>query len=187
MSKKADWIAIGYQTFAFEGPTGLKVERLSRSVSKSKSSFYHHFADLEIFISKLLKYHLDKVREIANEEAKATNEIELIEIFLEYKIDFLFNRQLRIHRDNKDFKACFVKSNEISKPALLPLWKKITGLDDNHYLAKMVFMLSIENFFLQITDETLTEQWLKDFFQSVKSLVHHFRQENKNLQLDGSV
>jgi len=33
--------------------------------------------------------------------------------------------------------------------------KKVIDLNENNHLAQMVLMLSIENFFLQITDETL--------------------------------
>ncbi|MFZ4399682.1 MAG: TetR/AcrR family transcriptional regulator, partial [Bacteroidales bacterium] len=40
------WIIKGYETFAFFGENGLKVEQLAKSVGISKSSFYHHFADL---------------------------------------------------------------------------------------------------------------------------------------------
>lgn len=187
MAKNTDWIESGYRTFAFEGPTGLMVERLSRSVGKSKSSFYHHFADLEIFTNELLKYHLNIVKIIAQKEEIARNESELIGILIEHKIDFLFNRQLRIHRENKDFESCFLKSNEISKPAILPIWGRVIGLDDNHYLAKMVFMLSIENFFLQITNETLTQKWLKEYFYGIKKLVRQIKLESNIHELDGSV
>ncbi len=51
------WINAGYQIFAYEGPNGLKVERLAKAVGKNKSSFYHLFGDLEIFIDHLLKHH----------------------------------------------------------------------------------------------------------------------------------
>lgn len=56
------WITQGYATFAAEGPAGLKVERLAKNIGKNKSSFYHHFADLEIFTTILLKVHLPLVR-----------------------------------------------------------------------------------------------------------------------------
>ena len=43
------WLEVGYRCFADRGPNGLKVERLSKKVGKNKSSFYHLFADLEVF------------------------------------------------------------------------------------------------------------------------------------------
>jgi len=99
----------------------------------------------------------------------------------------LFNRQLRIHRETPAFQACFQKTNEISLPGILPVWGKILGLEDNHYLAKMVLMLSIENFFLQITDATLNQAWLSDYFMKIKRMVSLFKQTNSINALNGSV
>lgn len=182
--KKEIWIEKGYGLLANNGPTNLRIEPLAKIVGKNKSSFYHFFADLDVFIGELLKHHIDIVKFIAEKEANALDENELIQIFIEHKTDFLFNRQLRINRENKDFEACFLKTNEISKPAILPLWGKIIGLEENHYLAQIVFMLSIENFFLQITDETLTEQWLTEYFVGVKSLVGQFKLEKQKPSIE---
>lgn len=175
MNKQLIWIQTGYKTFAYEGPSGLKVERLSKSVGKNKSSFYHHFADLSLFTTQLLAFHLEQVKVIIAKEAMAKNAEELINVLLEHKIDFLFNRQLRIHRTNAEFSACFIKSNEQSAPAIMPVWKKIIGLDNHHYLAEMVYRLSLENFFLQITDETLNRDWLKTYFHTIAKMVQQFR------------
>ena len=58
---KQPWIEIGYKTFAKLGPDGLKIEALARAVGKSKSSFYHLFATLEIFQRALLIHHLELI------------------------------------------------------------------------------------------------------------------------------
>jgi AcrR family transcriptional regulator len=48
MAKGKDiWIEKGYEVFALHGASGLKVEALSKSLDISKSSFYHHFADIK--------------------------------------------------------------------------------------------------------------------------------------------
>ena len=41
------WIKTGYEAFAILGENALKIEQLARETGKSKSSFYHHFADTE--------------------------------------------------------------------------------------------------------------------------------------------
>ena len=46
---KEIWIKKGYEIFAISGQNGLKIEPLAKTVGKSKSSFYHHFTDLELF------------------------------------------------------------------------------------------------------------------------------------------
>jgi AcrR family transcriptional regulator len=170
------WIEKGYRFFAYEGPSGLKIERLSKEVGKNKSSFYHLFADLEVFTERLLTYHVTQAKIIAEKESNSNNENELIEVILEHKIDLLFNRQLRIHREIKKFENCFNQINQVSIPAILPLWKQIIGLSENTALAQVVLSLSLENFYLQITDETLNESWLVTYFASIRQMVRHFKQ-----------
>lgn len=188
--KKAQqiWIEKGYQVFAYEGPQELKVERLSKSIGKNKSSFYHYFAELEIFISELLVYHFEQAKIMAAKEAQCTSRKEFISIILEHKLDLLFNRQLRIHRENPEFEACFVKINHFSTPAMIGVWSEIIGLKENSHLAELVLRLSLENFFLQITDETLNTTWLNQYFDQLRSLIQAFQKKEVSISvLDGSV
>lgn len=170
------WIETGYKCFAFNGPNGLKVERLSKDVGKNKSSFYHLFADLEIFTERLLEFHLSQAKAISKKESNASSEKELISIILEHKIDLLFNRQLRIHRNHPEFKEYLDRIFQFSIQGLLPVWKNIISLSENGALAQMVLHLSLENFYLQITDETLNELWLKTYFADIRQMVFLFKQ-----------
>jgi AcrR family transcriptional regulator len=181
------WIEKGYQVFAYQGPVGLKIERLAKGIGKNKSSFYHHFADLEIFTGILLKYHLEQAQIMAEKESKCASLEELIEIILEHKIDLLFNRQLRIHRENADFANCFEKTNQITSREIIPIWSEILNLQENSFLAGLVLKLSLENFFLQITDETLNHKWLNNYFQELQSLIRAFKKDGTISVLDGSV
>jgi len=187
MDPKQPWIKHGYRTFAYEGPTGLKVERLARQVGKSKSSFYHLFADLDLFISDLLDYHLERASLMAEREAQCTTESELIAVIIDHKVDLLVNRQLRFHRENPAFEKCFKAVNQMSVPALMPLWKQIIDLRDQSYLAELVLLLTLDNFFLQITDQTLNEEWLKSYMLHIRQLVRQFKQTGNLPQMDGSV
>ena len=181
------WIELGYRSFAYDGPSSLKIERLSKAVNKNKSSFYHLFADLELFIQRLLGFHVEQAKYIAEKEAKASNEEELIEILISHKVDLLFNRQLRFHRENPEFEYCFNKINQITIPAIMPVWKEIIGLADNSSLAKTVLVLSVENFYLQITDANLNEKWLKAYFKGVREMINQFRVNSNMKALDGNV
>ena len=68
-ANKEIWISAGYENFALTGPSGLKIEPLAKKVGKNKSSFYHYFADLELFMEELLKYHLQQSKIIAEKDA----------------------------------------------------------------------------------------------------------------------
>ena len=175
------WILVGYQLFAQEGPGGLKVERLARKVGKSKSSFYHHFADLEVFTAFLLEYHMDRALAIAARERKCANVIpELIEVILDVKEDLFFNRQLRIHRNIPKFRACFEASSHEVGDAIIGIWAQELGLEGNSYLALMVLNLSLENFYLQITPQTLSYTWLEEYVKGLKQMVQAFKQGKLN-------
>ncbi|MEL7342383.1 MAG: TetR/AcrR family transcriptional regulator [Bacteroidota bacterium] len=179
-SKSHIWIQAGYQTFALEGPQGLKVERLAKQVQKNKSSFYHYFADLDIFTEFLLNHHLQQAQMLAVEEAKCTSLDELIDRIVAYKFNLLFNRQLRVHREIPAFQQCFEKTNELTAQAIMGMWAKMLGLHDNSYLAALVLKLGIENFYLQITQENLNHEWLHQYFSSFRTLVNEFKNA-KNL------
>lgn len=166
------WIQAGYKTFALLGPSALKIEVLARDVNKSKSSFYHHFVDIEIFIEELLEHHLRQSAIIAELERECKSiDPELLEIILANKLDLLFSRQLRVHRNIKKYKDCLDKSNQIVGEAILPIWSQSLGLSGNSDLSAMVLRLSLENFYLQITEETLNLDWLKSYFSDLKEMV----------------
>lgn len=176
-----DWLQQGYTTFAHHGPEALKVERLARAVGKSKSSFYHHFADPEGFQESLLRHHLEKARLIAKKEAACQSLDDLIEVLLEHKTDLLFNRQLRVHRSHPVFERCFQATTELTVPAILPVWKKIIGLEDQSYLADLVLQLSLENFYIQLTPDTLNRAWLLSYFAGLQHLVRSFQVRKTDL------
>ena len=170
---KQAWILEGYALFAKEGPKGLKVEVLAKLVNKSKSSFYHYFADVEGFTTALLAYHLDRAAIMAEKEQACTNIIpELLNVILDFKQDLLFHRQLRVHRSNPSFKACYEKINQHIDHSILDIWAELIGLSKQKQLASAFLALITENFFLQLTEETLTYDWLLNYFNELRSMAN---------------
>ncbi len=174
-TKMLPWLQEGYATVAADGPLALRVEPLARAVGKNKSSFYHHFADLEVFTEWLLTYHLQRARLMAEKESRCQTIDELITVILDHKTDLLFHRQLRFHRDRPDFDACLEQTATEVVVAIIPLWSKTLGLDPRAELTEMVLNLSIENFYLQINDHTLNREWLTDYFDQLRHMVDQFR------------
>lgn len=181
------WIELAYEIFARKGPQGLTIEGLSKKIGKNKSSFYHHFADLEIFVNILLRHHLDQAKVIASKEANCTTLEALIEVLLEHKTDLLFSRQLRVYRENPKFEECFEKVNAMSVPAIIGLWSELIGLEDRSYLSGLVLQLSLENFYLQITEKTLHHDWLVEYFMGLKTMVDEFKKGQPISPMNGGV
>lgn len=174
------WILEGYSTFAQAGPSALKVEALARKVGKNKSSFYHHFADMEVFKEFLLNYHLDRADMLAEKEAKCKNvDPELFEVLIEFQEDLFFNRQLRVNRENSSFQKCCEKANQKVAGAIIDIWAEALGLEGRNHLALMVLKLSLENFYLQITPENMNLAWLSNYMKELRNMVQAFEQQAK--------
>ena len=171
-STQQPWLDVGYALFAEEGPSALKVERLARRVGKSKSSFYHCFADVAGFTSALLDYHLERLVQIAKEEGACANvDPELLQYLLTIEVDLRFQRWLRVHRDQPEFKACLERGYALTADAITDIWAEAIGLPRHTGLAYTVLVLTMENFYLQLTPETLNYPWLKAYVQRLRQLV----------------
>lgn len=169
------WIEEGYRIFALEGPKALKIEQLARLVQKNKSSFYHQFVNLSIFTDFLLGYHMDRVLMIADKERASQSLAELIEVIVGHKVDILFNRQLRVHREKPEFARCFEKTNVEVGRAILEVWAKELGLSGNHFLSDMFLQHSMEHFYVQVTEKNLNHDWLHDYFKKLQVMVKAFQ------------
>jgi AcrR family transcriptional regulator len=172
---KEIWIKTGYEIFALQGENALKVEILSKKVGISKSSFYHHFADLEVFIEFLLQFHLHQSQILAEKERQVKNiDSELLLILVEHKIDLLFNRQLRFHQDNKAYQKVLAESNRIIGHEFIHIWMKDAQLTLSQKQLEGLYELALEKFFLQINPENLHYQWLSEFFKHLNQVAKNF-------------
>ena len=170
------WIKSGYELFALSGENGLKIETLAKKVGISKSSFYHHFADLNIFIDYLLDFHLEQAKIIADKENKAKNiSPELIHILIEHKIDLLFSRQLRINQQVKRNYDTLCKANQLIGNEFVILWAKDMNLTLSQAQLESLYTLALENFYLQINESNLTFEWLAEYFENLKSIAKTFQ------------
>lgn len=169
------WIKKGYEIFARSGHSELKIEPLAKIVGKSKSSFYHHFADLESFSQCLLQHHIEQSKVIAKKEHQAKNiDPELIQILVEHKTDLLFNRQLRINQHIKPFAEKLAQSNKIVGDAFVYAWARDLGLQLSAKQLEGIFTLALENFYLQLNSETLNREWLLNYFENLKKISLNF-------------
>lgn len=172
---KEIWLKNGYEIFAISGQGSLKIEPLARMVGKNKSSFYHHFADIELFIDALLEYHIEQSKVIARKEQEANSvDPDLINILLEHKIDLLFNRQLKINQNIKKYALALEQSNKNVGDAFINVWMQDLNLQLSRKQMEGIFNLAVENFFLQINIETINYHWLSDYFKNLKKMVGHF-------------
>lgn len=173
--KRQQWIDGGYALFAEHGPSGLKVEVLARRVGRSKSGFYHHFADVEVFREVLLQEHVERSRRIAERERACARLVpDLLELLVDVQEDLYFQRQLRIHRADPAYRACFERASAATAPAMGAIWAAGLGLEERSALAHMVLELVLDNFYLRIHPGTMDYAWLLAYVQEVQAMVARF-------------
>ena len=172
---KDQWIQHGYEVFARSSHTGLRIEALAKHLGISKSSFYHHFAEIDIFVDALLEHHLKQSEVLASKERLAKKiDPDLIHILVDHKTDLLFNRQLRIHQEIESYQRTLIKSNEIIGQEFILLWANDLGLQLNQHQLEGLFTLALENFFLQINHENLNVDWLTNYFKQLSAIARRF-------------
>jgi AcrR family transcriptional regulator len=166
------WIDTGYGIFANEGPAGLRIEYIARVIGKSKSSFYHHFADVEIFTDLLLEQHLQRAADIAQSMRQCEHlEPDMLDLLVSVKEDILFQRQLRIHRQVPAFGRCITQAHGPIEEALLGLWTQALGLEGRPQLARAMLKLVVDNFYLRITADSLDQLWLRAYLDEIRRMV----------------
>lgn len=163
------WIEAGYEIFALQGPDSLKIEPLARKTGISKSSFYHHFADMEIFHEKLLEYHLQRAVVVAA-QARLCKSVEpdLLQLLASIKEDLLFNRQLRIHQNNLVFQLCFKRAHSLVQDEFIGIWAVMLGMQHQPRIAQNILDVTTDLFYQRISPDNLTYQWMVDFICEIK-------------------
>jgi AcrR family transcriptional regulator len=173
---KQVWLEQGYGAFAIAGKGALKIEALAQQVGISKSSFYHHFADLDVFMEQLLALHLERASTLATKERNAKSiDPELIDILLAHKTDLLFSRQLKVHRDEPGYQVVLQRTQQLIGSDFVKLWARELQWKGPMPQLEVLFSLALENFYLQISAETLEPQWLRDYFSQLTSMIRVFQ------------
>lgn len=177
MSKKRkEWIAKSYALVAEKGFERLNVNSISRLVGKSKSSFYHYFGDMELFKMKLLDFHVKQMNIFSAKISEGDNIYpDLINVFLEHQLDIFFHKQLRIHREDPTNKKHIEKIFQDYENAILEQWNNHFDLNHQKLFSRKFNRFISEHFFLSITHEEYSFDWLKNYLDKILDLIQHMK------------
>ncbi len=139
---KQKWIEKGYEHFALYGPDNLNINKISKDIGLARTTFYHYFGDLEIFIDELLNRHWKICLEFSVTASKECKKLfpDVYILLEQYPIPLKFSKQLFLNRHILSFNYLFVKAY---------------GYHANHFALK----LFSEQFNLNQTEEDLTNLW----------------------------
>ncbi len=109
---KKKWIECGYRQFALCGPDSLSIKKISEELKVARTSFYHHFVDIDLFIDDLLSYHWKIVEHFNELGAQYCRQL-IPDIYLaleKFPVELQFNLQLFHHRNDPRFNYIFTRS-----------------------------------------------------------------------------
>ena len=171
---KQEWIEHGYQMVSEKSFTNVNVESLARVIKKNKSSFYYYFGDWSGFENALLEHHLKLAKQFAIDTDECQSIIpDLVDLFVKYRTDIFFHKQLRINRTNPHFKKCFESVYKLFENAVLDKWNAFLGMENHSMLAEKFLTILSENFLLRITHENFNESWIKDYMIETSKLMQN--------------
>jgi AcrR family transcriptional regulator len=165
------WIDAGYAMFSKNGPGGMKVDLLAKAVGKSRSSFYHHFADVEIFMEEVLKQHMLRAVIVAEKTKRCKGmDPDFLLLIIEEKDYILFNRQLRMNRHVAEYKTAFESSMALVFKHSMVLWCSMMGIENNADVARNSYGITADVLFHRLTEESFNLSWLKAFMEEIKAV-----------------
>lgn len=139
---KQKWIEKGYEYFALYGPDNLNINKISKDIGLTRTTFYHHFGDLEIFTDELLDRHWKICLQFSDIGSKKCKKLipDLYNLLEQYPIPLKFHKQLFLNRHILSFNYLFVKVY-------------------NYHANAFVLKLFSEHFKLNQTKENLNNLW----------------------------
>jgi len=180
VTKRQKWIITGYEIVSEKGFEGLNVELLSNRMSRNKSSFYHYFGNIEKFRTELFNHHQQRAEELSQILKKGKSLVpDLVNAFIQFKVDMLFHKQIRIYREDEAFRKCIEKSYGIVEHSILEKWINHTELQHRPLFAKSLLSLVADNFFLNITNH-FNHSWLENYVKELSHLVDQMKFPNNS-------
>jgi AcrR family transcriptional regulator len=171
-SSAAPWIEAGYRVFALSGPKAFRVEQLAREVGISKSSFYHHFADMPFFIERILQYHLERGEQAAlRTRACRSFDPDFIHLLVSIRMDLFFNWQLRLHREELAYQLCYQRAHSLVEQEVMGIWSEALGIPGQPQLARNIFTVVTDLFYQRFPKDQLTYEWFVAFLAEVRGFM----------------
>jgi len=98
------------------GPVNMSISQVGKEIGASRSSFYHHFGDLEFFIDELLAAHYEVCQEFDRQAQKNCQNLipDLYRELAKHPVSLQFHIQLFRHRDRPSFNYLFLNTIESS-------------------------------------------------------------------------
>ena len=175
---KEQWLEQGYKDFALEGPDNLSINLIGREIGASRSSFYHHFAEIDIFIDELLQMHWSICQAFTEAGKESCKHLipDLYDLLATYPIPLQFSRQLFRHRHIPRYKYLFARTYDLSSEAfIMDLFARHLDLEVPQRDLNQLFATLGEAWYSRLDPNDLSAATLRrhaeDILQDLSSLM----------------
>lgn len=171
-ASRLEWIKAGHYEFARYGPEAIRIDRLSRAIDKSRSSFYHNFGDFEEFEEALFEYQIAECREFHRKQQQIEVFIpDFIELIVANKDITFFNKQLfiRQHEEEK-YRETLKKSLGILEEKTAELWFRTLPMEGiPHARANRFYELIRAAGFARMDYDSFTYEHIVEIIQDINN------------------
>jgi len=177
------WIESGYTLFAHEGPNGIQIERIARSLMLNKSGFYHYFGTIEIFFERLMTHHSDSA-DVLTKNIQESQHLDpgVLNALIKHKVVIMAQVQLLRAKSNPLFHSASEIVNQKIDKAILPLWARHIGLINNYDLAFRYCEIVRDMFYTRISFENFNYSFLHELATETKAIVEEIFKERDRLK-----
>jgi AcrR family transcriptional regulator len=167
---REDWLEQGYIDFAEYGPDQLSINRIGKVIGASRSSFYHHFGDVDLFIDELLQYHWSIAVEFNTKGKEYCKQLipDLYDALAQYPVPLKFSIQLFHNRHIPRFNYLFNKTYESSAEGfLLPLFADHLGVETSPSELKNLWITLGEAWYSRLDPKDLSAKTMAELSESM--------------------
>ena len=174
---KQIWIEKGYEHFALFGPENLSVNKLSKEISSSRASFYHHFGDIEVFIEELLDMHWKIHQQFFSVGALECKKLfpDLYLLLEQNPIPLQFSKQLFLNRNKPAYNYLFAKTYSVgAKIFVLKLFSKQFDLHYNDEDTYNLWLTVGESWYSRLDTNNLSAEKMQQLAEEIMNSVLKF-------------
>lgn len=174
---KEKWLEGGYAEFAKVGPELISINNIAKDIGASRSSFYHHFAEIDLFVDELLGLHWEIFREYnkAGKESCKNLIPDLYDLLAAYPLPLQFSWQLFRNRHIARFNYVFAKTYEVSsKTFTLDLFAKHIHLPLPNEDLNSLFLTLCEAWYSRLDPKDLSAETLSGHAQEILQDLTNF-------------
>lgn len=176
MTTKEKWLQKAYEHFAEYGPEALRIQKIASELDVPRTTFYHHFADMEDLVTQLLERYIIQVDKMIKNHKDEMKQLipDLYELMSENPLNLKFGRQLFLNRSNPVYNMVFIKSREKTNRVLVPLFIEYYQLNIPLRLAEDVWNSMAESWYSRLQPDDLDAGTLQKLAEEIMESILAF-------------